>query len=57
MLAPEIDFHIYGRGDAADRTVRLTAAEWDANHTPRIPGETEWVPLPGSPSFPSGAAA
>jgi redox-sensitive bicupin YhaK (pirin superfamily) len=27
------------------------AAQWDANHTPRIPGETEWVPLPGSPSF------
>jgi len=27
------------------------AAEWDAHHTPRIPGETEWVPLPGSPSF------
>jgi redox-sensitive bicupin YhaK (pirin superfamily) len=27
------------------------AAQWDADHTPRIPGETEWVPLPGSPSF------
>jgi redox-sensitive bicupin YhaK (pirin superfamily) len=32
---------------------RIVAAarEWEANHTPRIPGETEWVPLPGSPSF------
>jgi hypothetical protein len=27
------------------------ASHWDANHTPRIPGETEWVALPGSPSF------
>lgn len=27
------------------------AAEWDAHHSPRIPGETEWIPLPGSPSF------
>ena len=27
------------------------AARWDADHSPRIPGETEWVPLPGSPSF------
>jgi redox-sensitive bicupin YhaK (pirin superfamily) len=24
------------------------AAEWDRQHTPRIPGETEWVPLPQS---------
>lgn len=27
------------------------ASQWAADHTPRIPGETEWVPLPGSPSF------
>jgi redox-sensitive bicupin YhaK (pirin superfamily) len=27
------------------------AAQWDAHQTPRIPGETEWIPLPGSPSF------
>jgi redox-sensitive bicupin YhaK (pirin superfamily) len=27
------------------------ASEWDAQHTPRIPGETEWIPLPGSPRF------
>jgi redox-sensitive bicupin YhaK (pirin superfamily) len=31
--------------------IRAAAAEWDARHAPRIPGETEWVPLPGSPSF------
>ena len=31
--------------------IKAAAAEWDAKHTPRIPGETEWVPLPGSPSF------
>jgi len=31
--------------------IKQAAAEWDAHHTPRIPGETEWVPLPGSPSF------
>jgi redox-sensitive bicupin YhaK (pirin superfamily) len=27
------------------------ASQWDADHTPRIPGETEWVPLPGPPAF------
>jgi len=27
------------------------AKEWDAHQTPRIPGETEWIPLPGAPSF------
>jgi redox-sensitive bicupin YhaK (pirin superfamily) len=27
------------------------ASEWDANHAPRIPGETEWVPLPGTPKL------
>jgi redox-sensitive bicupin YhaK (pirin superfamily) len=27
------------------------ARRWEADHTPRIPGETEWVPLPGAPSF------
>jgi redox-sensitive bicupin YhaK (pirin superfamily) len=27
------------------------ASEWDAHQTPRIPGESEWIPLPGSPSF------
>jgi len=27
------------------------AAQWDADRTPRIPGDPEWVPLPGSPSF------
>jgi redox-sensitive bicupin YhaK (pirin superfamily) len=31
--------------------IKAAAAEWDANHAPRIPGETEWIPLPGSPSF------
>jgi len=31
--------------------IKQAAAEWDAHHTPRIPGETEWIPLPGSPSF------
>jgi hypothetical protein len=31
--------------------IKAAAAEWQANHTRRIPGETEWVPLPGSPSF------
>lgn len=31
--------------------IKQAAAEWEAHHTPRIPGETEWVPLPGSPSF------
>jgi redox-sensitive bicupin YhaK (pirin superfamily) len=31
--------------------IKAAAAQWDANHAPRIPGETEWVPLPGSPSF------
>ena len=31
--------------------IKAAAAEWDAHHAPRIPGETEWVPLPGSPSF------
>ena len=31
--------------------IKQAAAEWDTHHTPRIPGETEWVPLPGSPSF------
>ncbi len=27
------------------------AARWAEDHTPRIPGETEWVPLPGTPKF------
>lgn len=27
------------------------AAEWDTHQRPRIPGESEWIPLPGSPSF------
>lgn len=27
------------------------AAEWDAHHTPRIAGETDWIPLPGEPKF------
>ena len=27
------------------------ASEWSEHHSPRIPGETEWIPLPGSPSF------
>jgi redox-sensitive bicupin YhaK (pirin superfamily) len=27
------------------------ASQWAADHSPTIPGETEWVPLPGSPSF------
>ena len=31
--------------------IREAAAAWSAHHTPRIPGETEWTPLPGSPSF------
>jgi len=31
--------------------IKAAAAEWDANHTPRIPGETEWVPLPEAPKF------
>jgi redox-sensitive bicupin YhaK (pirin superfamily) len=31
--------------------IKQAAAEWDAHHTPRIPGETEWVSLPGTPSF------
>jgi redox-sensitive bicupin YhaK (pirin superfamily) len=31
--------------------IREAAAEWAEHHTPRIPGETEWIPLPGSPSF------
>jgi redox-sensitive bicupin YhaK (pirin superfamily) len=31
--------------------IREAAAEWAAQHRPRIPGETEWIPLPGSPSF------
>jgi redox-sensitive bicupin YhaK (pirin superfamily) len=31
--------------------IKAAAAEWDANHAPRIPGETEWIALPGSPSF------
>jgi len=30
----------------------VTAAEqWAEDHTPRIPGESEWVPLPGMPKF------
>jgi redox-sensitive bicupin YhaK (pirin superfamily) len=31
--------------------ITQAAARWDAHHAPKIPGETEWVPLPGSPSF------
>jgi hypothetical protein len=27
------------------------ASQWDALHIPRIPGETEWVPLPGTPKL------
>jgi len=27
------------------------ASQWDAHHIPRIPGETEWVPLPGRLNF------
>jgi len=27
------------------------ASEWSAHHSPRIPGETEWISLPESPSF------
>jgi hypothetical protein len=27
------------------------ASQWAAHQSPRIPGETEWIPLPGSPSF------
>ena len=27
------------------------ARQWEADHTPRIPGETGWIPLPGAPSF------
>lgn len=27
------------------------ASEWAAHQTPRIPGETEWIPLPGKPMF------
>jgi hypothetical protein len=27
------------------------ASQWAADHSPGIPGETEWIPLPGSPSF------
>jgi redox-sensitive bicupin YhaK (pirin superfamily) len=27
------------------------ASQWDAHHIPRIPGETEWVPLPGTPKL------
>lgn len=30
ILAPELDFHIYGRGAAGARTAALTPAEWDA---------------------------
>ena len=30
ILAPELDFHIYGRGTDAARTAALTPAEWDA---------------------------
>ena len=27
------------------------ARQWGRDHTPRIPGEEEWVDLPGAPSF------
>ena len=27
-------------------TIRVAAAEWSAHQTPRIEGETDWVPLP-----------
>ena len=30
-------------------TIRAAAAEWRAHQTPRIPGETDWVPLPSGP--------
>ena len=29
-------------------TIRAAAAEWSAHQTPRIEGETDWVPLPNS---------
>ena len=29
-------------------TIRAAAAEWSAHQTPRIEGETDWVPLPSS---------
>jgi redox-sensitive bicupin YhaK (pirin superfamily) len=31
--------------------IRAAAAEWDARHAPHVPGETDWIPLPGAPSF------
>ena len=31
--------------------IKAAAAEWDASHTPRVPGETEWIPLPEAPKF------
>ena len=27
------------------------AQQWEREHTPRIPGESEWIELPGKPSF------
>ena len=29
-------------------TIRVAAAEWSAHQTPRIEGETDWVPLPNA---------
>jgi len=35
----------------SSRRERITdaASEWSAHQTPRIEGEKDWVPLPGSP--------
>jgi redox-sensitive bicupin YhaK (pirin superfamily) len=37
----------------SSRRERIVAAaeRWAADHAPRIPGESEWVPLPGTPKF------